>query len=47
MATLEISIVINRPVEDVFAFVSNPENYPKWFSGSREVQITSAWSEEN
>jgi uncharacterized protein YndB with AHSA1/START domain len=42
MATLETSIVINRPVEEVFAFVSNPENYPKWFSGSREVKITSA-----
>ncbi|HEX9038527.1 MAG TPA: SRPBCC family protein [Ktedonobacterales bacterium] len=42
MATLEFSIVINRPVEEVFAFVGNPENYPKWFSGSREVKITSA-----
>jgi uncharacterized protein YndB with AHSA1/START domain len=41
MATLETSIVINRPIEEVFAFVSNPENYPKWFSASREVQITS------
>lgn len=42
MAMLETSTVINRPVEEVFAFVSNPENYPQWFSGSREVQITSA-----
>jgi uncharacterized membrane protein len=42
MATLEISIVINRPVEEVFAFVSNSENYPKWSSWSREVKITSA-----
>ncbi len=42
MATLEISTVINRPVEEVFAFVSNPENYPKWVSGSSEVTITSA-----
>jgi uncharacterized protein YndB with AHSA1/START domain len=42
MATLEISIVINRPVEEVFAFASNPENIPKWSSLSREVKITSA-----
>src|SRR5215813_14235333 len=41
MATLEISTMINRPVEEVFAFVSNPENYPKWVSGSSDVTITS------
>ena len=44
MATLEISIVINRPIEEVFACVSNPENIPKWSSLSREVKITSAGS---
>ena len=42
MATLEISTVINRPVEEVFAFASNPENITKWSSLSREVKITSA-----
>ena len=42
MATLEISIVINRPVEEVFAFLSNPENNPKWVSMSNEVHLTSA-----
>jgi uncharacterized protein YndB with AHSA1/START domain len=42
MATLEISTVINRPVEEVFAFLSNPENGPKWSSGSSDVTITSA-----
>ena len=42
MATLELRIVINRPSEEVFAFVSNPENIPKWSSLSREVKILSA-----
>jgi uncharacterized membrane protein len=41
MLKLEISTVINRPVEEVFAFVSNPENFPKWISSSSEVRITS------
>ena len=41
MAKLEISTVINRPVEEVFAFLSNPENYPKWISSSSEVKIIS------
>src|SRR5262249_39266880 len=41
MATIGISIVINRPLEDVFAFLSNPENSPKWSSGGSEVKITS------
>jgi uncharacterized membrane protein len=41
MAKLEISTVINRPVEVVFAFLSNPENGPKWNSSSGEVTITS------
>ncbi len=40
MAKLEISIVINRPVEEVFAFLSNPENGPKWSSGGAEVKKT-------
>jgi uncharacterized protein YndB with AHSA1/START domain len=31
MATLGFTIVSNRPIEEVFAFVCNPENYPKWF----------------
>ncbi len=41
MAKLEISTVINLPVEEVFAVVSNPENYPKWISSSNDVKITS------
>ena len=42
MATLELSIVINRPLEEVFAFVSNPENSPKWILGISELTIASA-----
>lgn len=30
MALVERSILINRPVEDVFQFVAGFENYPKW-----------------
>jgi carbon monoxide dehydrogenase subunit G len=41
MAKLEISTVINRPVEEVFAFLSDYENNPKWISGSIEVKKTS------
>jgi uncharacterized protein YndB with AHSA1/START domain len=44
MATLEISTVINRPVEEIFAFLSNPENNRKWSSVSKEAKITSAGS---
>ena len=42
MAKLETSIVINRPVEEVFAFLSDYENLPKWSSVSDEVKKTSA-----
>lgn len=38
MAKLEFSMVINRPVEAVFAFLCNAENDPKWASGSIEVK---------
>ena len=41
MATIEISTVINRPVEEVFAFASNYENNSKWISGVIEVKKTS------
>ena len=34
---LEHSLVIDRPVADVFAFVSDPDNLPRWQSGLLEV----------
>ena len=30
MFTVEQSIVINRPIEQVFAYVTNPNNITKW-----------------
>ena len=30
MFTVEQSVIINRPVEDVFAYVTTPSNIPKW-----------------
>ncbi len=41
MVKIEVSVVINRPVEDVFAFVSNPKNDSQWQSNTTETKITS------
>jgi uncharacterized protein YndB with AHSA1/START domain len=41
MAKIEVSTVINRPVEEVFAVLSNDENRPKWSSTTIEVKQTS------
>ncbi len=38
---LSTSLVIERPVKDVFAFVSNRENDPQWESQTVEVRKTS------
>jgi uncharacterized membrane protein len=38
MAQFKTSLVIHRPVEDVFNFVSNYQNSPRWVSG--ELQHT-------
>ncbi len=37
----ELSVVIERPVEEVFAFVTDPENEPLWQSTSLETERTS------
>ncbi len=39
MPTLEMSIVIKRPVEEVFAFVENPENEPIWRHSRVESEV--------
>lgn len=36
MAQFKTSLVIRRPVEDVFTFVSNYQNSPRWVSGALE-----------
>lgn len=38
MAKFEITLDINQPVEVVFAFVSNPENLPRWRAGVLEYK---------
>ncbi len=39
MINVEESIVINRPVSEVFAFVANFENHPKWESNFQKVKL--------
>jgi uncharacterized membrane protein len=41
MAKVEASVVINRPIEEVFAFAANIENNAQWQSGVLEAQVTS------
>jgi len=41
MATFDVSTTIKRPVEDVFAVLSNVENNPKWSSVALEAEQTS------
>lgn len=41
MARAEASVVINRPVEEVFAFVANPQHDEQWESDISDVQQTS------
>ena len=38
MITFEVSIVIEKPVEEVFGFVTEGENVPKWNSAVKSVR---------
>jgi uncharacterized membrane protein len=40
----ETSIGVDRPLEEVFAYVSDPGNFPSWNSAVRDVRSTSAGS---
>jgi uncharacterized membrane protein len=41
MIKVETSVIINRPPEEVFAYISNFENNPGWQSGMQEARFTS------
>ena len=38
MINLDLNALIDRPVKDVFAFVVNPDNMPKWNSAVVSLQ---------
>ena len=42
MLNVNVSKVINRPAEDVFAFVANFENHPKWETDFQDVKKLSS-----
>ncbi|MGB3716146.1 MAG: SRPBCC family protein [Candidatus Promineifilaceae bacterium] len=41
MVKVEVSVVINRPVGEIFDYIADPENSPKWQSGVLEAEQTS------
>jgi len=41
MAEFEASVVIDRPVEEIWKFISDWSNAPKWMPGALEVKQTS------
>jgi uncharacterized protein YndB with AHSA1/START domain len=41
MATFQITVTIRRPVQDVFAFLADFENIPKWNDAIVETEKTS------
>ena len=41
MIKVETSVVIARPPNEVFAYISNFENNPQWQSGMQEAKFTS------
>jgi hypothetical protein len=44
MIKVETNVVINRPPEEIFAYISNFENNPEWQSGMQEATFTSEGS---
>ena len=42
MITFETDVRINRPIGDVFSYVSDPLNFPRWNSAVQAVRKTSA-----
>lgn len=46
MIRFETNVWVERPPGDVFAYVSNPENFPRWNSAVRTVRKTSTGKDE-
>jgi uncharacterized protein YndB with AHSA1/START domain len=42
MAKIAFTTDVNRPVEEVFAYVTNPANLPEWQSGATEGRLEGA-----
>lgn len=42
MITFETSVRIRRPIEEVFSYVADPLNFPRWNSAVEAVRKTSA-----
>ena len=45
MTSFQASVRIERPVEEVFAYVSEPEHFPRWNSAVQTVRKTSSREE--
>ena len=41
MVKVELEVIINRPIEEVFSFMSNVENDSQWSTGAVETKLTS------
>jgi uncharacterized membrane protein len=41
MARIETSVVINRPIDEVFAYINDVRNWPQWNSTLPEAEQTS------
>ncbi len=41
MAHLRQSVVVRRPLEEVFAYLADPENDPQWSSVAGTMRLTS------
>src|SRR2546428_4447411 len=38
----ELSVVVNRPIEEVWAFITDPFNIPRWGGGRLAARVTPA-----
>jgi len=38
MVNITTTITINRPIKDVFAYATNPDNAPKWYKNIKSIE---------